>query len=83
MEQVTRFDVTGLTCSGCAGGLIRSVGAAVGVTDVEVDLRPGERSTLILTHVGPLDDEAVRRAVARAGFSAEGTDSAGAGTRRT
>ena len=74
MEQITRFTVGGLSCDGCVSSLIEAAGRPAGITRVEVDLRPGGRSTLTLTHEGPLDDEEVRSAVAGAGFSFEGPE---------
>ena len=71
MDHVTRFAVTGLSCGGCVSSLIESVGSPEGVTRVEVELHPGALSMLTLVHERELDDEAIRAAITRAGFSVE------------
>lgn len=62
----TVFTVAGMTCGHCASGVSAEIGELAGVTEVRVDL-PAGRVTVAST--GPLDDAAVRAAVAEAGYA--------------
>ena len=58
------YTVTGMTCAHCVLSVREEVSEVPGVTHVDVDLESGR-----LTVTGPdLDDEAVRSAVADAGY---------------
>jgi copper chaperone len=59
------FDVTGMTCGGCARRVRESASAVPGVTDAVVDLAAGE---LKVSSDGPIDDDAVRAALEAAGY---------------
>lgn len=64
MSEAT-YTVTGMTCSHCAQSVTTEVSNVPGVTEVDVDLASGQ---VRVVGDGPLDDEAVRAAVAEAGY---------------
>jgi copper chaperone CopZ len=63
------YTITGMTCGHCVQAVRSGISAVAGVTAVEVDLGSGEAR---VTGDGPLDDPAVRAAVAEAGYSVAG-----------
>ena len=66
MATETRtYTVTGMTCAHCVASVREEVSELPGVEAVEVEL---ERGRLAVTGVS-LDDEAVRAAVAEAGYA--------------
>lgn len=66
MPTVTRtYTVTGMTCAHCVASVREEVGAIPGVEAVEVDLASGR---LAVSSGAPLEDAAVRAAVAEAGY---------------
>ena len=60
--------VTGMTCEHCVTSVTEEVSELDGVTDVAVDLVPGGSSTVTVTADHPLDDQALRGAIAEAGY---------------
>ncbi|MDM7886186.1 heavy-metal-associated domain-containing protein [Curtobacterium sp. RHCKG23] len=60
--------VTGMTCEHCVTSVTEEVSELNGVTDVAVDLVPGGDSTVTVTADHPLDDQALRGAIAEAGY---------------
>jgi len=67
--QTLKFDINGMTCGGCTGGVTRALNAIDGIQHVEVSLRPGsvtlEADT---TRVTPAQIEAV---ISNLGFPAK------------
>ncbi|MGY1776341.1 heavy-metal-associated domain-containing protein [Geodermatophilus sp. SYSU D00804] len=63
------YTVTGMTCQHCVASVTEEVSGISGVTDVEVDLASGG---LTVTSDAPVDDAAVRAAVAEAGYEVAG-----------
>ena len=61
----TTYTVTGMTCGHCVRAVTDEVGKLDGVTAVDADLGSGH---LRVTSEAPLGDEAVRAAVAEAGY---------------
>lgn len=59
--------VEGMTCGSCAGKVTDHVERIPGVTDVDVDLATGG---VTLTTDAPVNDEAVKQAIAEAGYKA-------------
>jgi copper chaperone len=59
------YTVTGMSCDHCAHAVSTEVGALAGVTGVEVELGSG---LLRVSSDHPVDDGAVRHAVAEAGY---------------
>ena len=57
--------VTGMTCGHCVASVTEEVTELPGVSDVVVDLSSG---SLTVTSEAPLDEAAVRAAVAEAGY---------------
>lgn len=62
--STTTYHVTGMTCSHCVASVSEEVSEVDGVEDVSVDLESG---AVTVTGTG-VDDEAVRAAVAEAGY---------------
>jgi copper chaperone len=61
----TTYTVTGMTCDHCVRAVTDEVGRLDGVTAVDADLASGR---VRVASAAPLDDEAVRAAVAEAGY---------------
>jgi copper chaperone len=59
------YTVTGMTCGHCVASVTEEVSEVAGVTGVEVDLGSG---AVTVTSEQPVDDAAVRAAVAEAGY---------------
>jgi copper chaperone CopZ len=59
------YTVTGMTCDHCASAVSTAVHKLTDMRKVAVDLAHG---TVLVTSDGPLDSEAVRRAVDDAGY---------------
>ena len=72
----TTITVSGMTCEHCVRAVSDELTALDDVTAVEVDLRPGQDSSVVLTSSAPLDPSAVRAAVEEAGYTV--TDREGA-----
>jgi copper chaperone len=62
------YPVTGMTCGHCVASVTEEIGELAGVREVNVDLAAGGTSTVTVTSDQPLDHEAVRAAVAEAGY---------------
>ncbi|MDM7887576.1 heavy-metal-associated domain-containing protein [Curtobacterium sp. RHCJP20] len=60
--------VTGMTCEHCVASVTEEVSELTGVTDVAVDLVPGGSSSVTVTSDSPIDDQALRAAIAEAGY---------------
>jgi copper chaperone len=60
------WSVTGMTCEHCVASVSEEVSELPGVTGVDVVLETG---TLTVAAEPPLADDAVRRAVAEAGYA--------------
>lgn len=60
------WTVTGMTCGHCVASVTEEVSEVPGVTDVAVELESG---LLTVTSDSPVDDGAVRAAVAEAGYA--------------
>jgi copper chaperone CopZ len=69
------YTVVGMTCGHCVSAVTEEVSQVPGVTGVDVDLASG---ALTVTGQAPVDDGAVRAAVAEAGYAVAGRDVAGA-----
>jgi len=63
--STSTYTVTGMTCGHCVQSVTEEVGQIEGVSQVDVDLPTG---TVTVTADGPVDDTAVRAAVAEAGY---------------
>ncbi|MET3960858.1 copper chaperone [Marmoricola sp. OAE513] len=60
------YTVTGMTCGHCVASVTEEISELAGVTAVDVVLETG---AVTVTSDAPLDDEAVRAAVAEAGYA--------------
>ncbi|QCR44360.1 heavy metal transporter [Curtobacterium sp. SGAir0471] len=60
--------VTGMTCEHCVASVTEEVSELAGVTAVAVDLVPGGSSSVTITSDRPIDDQALRGAIAEAGY---------------
>ncbi len=65
--MTTTYDVTGMTCAHCVAAVTEELSALDGVTDVSVDLVAG--GTAHVTVTGDTSSDAVREAVAEAGYA--------------
>lgn len=61
------FSVTGMTCGHCAGAVTSELKSLPGVSDVSVDLVPGETSTVTVASDSPLAEADVAAALDEAG----------------
>ena len=64
----TVLDVTGMTCGHCAQSVTEEISGIDGVTSVDVDLVAGGTSPVTVTSQAPLAQDALRAAVAEAGY---------------
>lgn len=64
----TTIKVDGMTCGHCVHAVTTELTALPSVTDVVVDLRAGETSTVTITSDAPLADDDVRAAIDEAGY---------------
>lgn len=65
----TTYQVEGMTCGHCAKSVTDQLTALNGVIDVHIGLVAGGASTVTVTATRPLSPEAVRTAVAEAGYT--------------
>ena len=65
----TGYDVAGMTCGHCVNAVTREFTTLGGVSDVTVDLDTG---IVTVTSDRPLDPDAVRAAIADAGYELTG-----------
>ncbi|QCO17265.1 heavy-metal-associated domain-containing protein (plasmid) [Azospirillum brasilense] len=65
------FKVPGMTCGGCAASVRRALGAVAGVEDVRIDLDSKD-----VRVDGTPSADALRTALDKAGFEAEGLPAA-------
>ena len=66
------FQVSGMTCGHCVAAVTEEISALPGVSDVRVDLVPGEVSTVTVDAEAILDPASVRAAVDEAGYELVG-----------
>jgi copper chaperone CopZ len=64
----TTLHVSGMTCGHCVSAVTEELTALEGVQEVMIDLVAGGTSTVTVTSQAPPQDEAVRAAVAEAGY---------------
>jgi copper chaperone CopZ len=62
------YPVTGMTCGHCVASVTEELEELTGVREVNVDLVAGGTSTVTITSDQPLTDDAVKHAVAEAGY---------------
>ncbi|MEK8227056.1 heavy-metal-associated domain-containing protein [Oerskovia sp. M15] len=74
MSTVTTLGVTGMTCGNCVSHVTKDVSAVAGVENVSVDLNVGEASEVTVFSDEPLDEAALREAVAEAGYDVASYD---------
>jgi copper ion binding protein len=65
MTDTSAYQVEGMTCGHCVRAVESEVAAVANVTAVEVELETGR---VTVTSEGPVDEQAVRAAVAEAGY---------------
>ena len=70
----TEYLVTGMTCSHCVASVTEEVSALAGVSSVEVDLKVGGESRVIVSGAAPVDPAAVQAAIEEAGYSVVAAD---------
>jgi copper chaperone len=62
------YSVTGMTCGHCVASVTEEVQEIAGVREVDVELDAGGTSSVTVTSDRPVEDDAVRAAVAEAGY---------------
>ncbi|GAA0467188.1 hypothetical protein Aca07nite_71410 [Actinoplanes capillaceus] len=67
VQQV--YQVTGMTCDGCASRVSKQLAEIDGVSDVSVDVAAG---AVTVISVAPLDTNTVKASVAQAGYQLRG-----------
>ena len=72
MPTVQSFQVQGMTCGHCVHAVTEELSGLEGVEKVDVDLVPGEVSTVTVSSAQPLSDDLVRAAVDEAGYELVG-----------
>jgi len=68
-SQKAMIQVDGLSCPFCAYGLEKNLKKVDGIESVEIDMKTG-KATLTIKSDMQVDDEALRQAVKKAGFTA-------------
>jgi len=68
MSQTQTYQVRGMTCGHCVGAVTAELKALDTVSGVTVDVVPQGDSTVTVTSLAGMDQDAVRDAVARAGY---------------
>ena len=68
MSQTQTYQVRGMTCGHCAGAVTAELEKLEAVTAVAVEVVPQGDSSVTVTSTIALTDEAVRAAVAAAGY---------------
>lgn len=68
-EQTETFGVDGMTCGHCVMSVDEALRDLPGVTNVDVHLVAGGRSTATVSSTEPLDRAQVEAAVTEAGYS--------------
>jgi len=71
-NTTTKYTVSGMTCAHCVAAVTEEISQLSGVEHVAVDLAAGGDSTVAVTSVAPLPEDAVRAAVDEAGFTLTG-----------
>ncbi len=69
---ITSYLVSGMTCGHCVSAVTEEIGKLDGVTGVEVDLVPGNKSRVTVTSTAKLPADAVAAAVEEAGYDLAG-----------
>ena len=62
------YPVNGMTCGHCVASVTEEIEELAAVREVQVDLVEGGTSIVTITSDQPLDEDAVRDAVAEAGY---------------
>lgn len=65
----TSFSVSGMTCEHCVKAVTEELAALGSVTNVSVELNPGDESRVSVTSEEPLETASVRAAVEDAGYT--------------
>ncbi len=74
MTTLTTLSVDGMTCEHCVSAVTRELDAVEGVGRVSIALRKGDTSTVTVHSAAPLDEAALREAVAEAGYDVVGVE---------
>jgi len=70
-SQKAMIQVDGLSCPFCAYGLEKNLKKVNGIESVDIDMKTG-KATVIIKSDMQVDDQALRKAVKKAGFTARG-----------
>jgi copper chaperone CopZ len=72
MTTTTTYTVSGMHCGHCVAAVTEEISQLSGVEQVQVDMVAGRESTVAVTSVAPLPQQAVRAAVIEAGYTLTG-----------
>ena len=67
--STAKYRVTGMTCDACVIAVTEGVGRLDGVRSVDIELRPGDVSVVVVVSDAPLLEGAVRDAIDEAGYA--------------
>jgi len=70
----TTLNISGMTCGHCVASVQEEIGALDGVTDVQVELHPGELSLATVTATRDIPTHELSEAVAEAGYTVVSED---------
>lgn len=68
IDRTVELYVKGLTCGHCVASVTEEVGQVPGVLNTEVILKSGETSKVTVVTDQGVEDDALREAIAEAGF---------------
>ena len=72
LDTIIDVSVTGMTCNHCVMSVTEELNEVPGVTNVMVELNPKDVSTVKVVVSKPVEDDALRDAIAEAGFETVG-----------
>jgi len=69
MATTTTYIVSGMSCGHCVAAVTKEIAQLSGVGEVSIDLVPDGESTVVVTSEATLPEDAVREALAEAGYT--------------
>lgn len=72
MSVSKSYYVTGMTCGHCVRAVTEELSTLAGVSNVDVDLREGDKTLVTVTSAAPISDDVVAAAIDEAGYDFAG-----------
>ena len=72
MSASKSYYVTGMTCGHCVRAVTEELSTLAGVSNVDVDLREGDKTLVTVTSAAPISDDVVAAAIDEAGYDFAG-----------